>query len=77
MCVLLAHEDQESPPILDLDEANGNLLTDDATRNVSPQRGTPQSDNRFPNTLLGCRSKRERYYVQDLNEYFFDRHRST
>lgn len=35
-----------SPPILDLDEANGNLLTDDATRNVSPQRGTPQSDNR-------------------------------
>lgn len=90
------------PPILDLDEANGNLLTDDATRNVSPQRGTPQSDNRisssdlvtinvsglrfqtfertlarFPNTLLGCRSKRERYYVQDLNEYFFDRHRST
>ncbi|WKX93178.1 hypothetical protein Q1695_010878 [Nippostrongylus brasiliensis] len=90
------------PPILDLDEANGNLLVDDNTRTTSPQRGTPQSDERvsssdlvtinvsglrfqtfektlarFPNTLLGCKSKRERFYVQDLNEYFFDRHRST
>ncbi|VDO32825.1 unnamed protein product [Haemonchus placei] len=26
---------------------------------------------------MGCKSKRERYYMQDTNEYFFDRHRST
>ncbi|PIO67804.1 K+ channel tetramerization domain protein, partial [Teladorsagia circumcincta] len=90
------------PPILDLDEANGNLITGDTTRTDSPQRGTPQSDDRlsssdlvtinvsglrfqtfertlarFPDTLLGCKSKRERYYMQDVNEYFFDRHRSA
>ncbi|KAK6733815.1 hypothetical protein RB195_017527 [Necator americanus] len=89
------------PPIMDLEEANGNLLADD-TRTVSPQRGTPMTDDRvsgsdlvtinvsglrfqtfertlarFPNSLLGNKAKRERYYVQDLNEYFFDRHRST
>ncbi|RCN38088.1 K+ channel tetramerization domain protein [Ancylostoma caninum] len=86
---------------MDLEEANGNLLTDD-TRTVSPQRGTPMTDERvsssdlvtinvsglrfqtfertlarFPSTLLGNKAKREKYYVQDLNEYFFDRHRST
>ncbi|KAK6053124.1 K+ channel tetramerization domain protein [Cooperia oncophora] len=90
------------PPILDLDEANGNLLVEDGTSNVSPQRGSPQSEDRlsssdlvtinvsglrfqtfektlarFPNTLLGCKSKRERYYMEDVNEYFFDRHRSA
>ncbi|EPB72543.1 K+ channel tetramerisation domain protein [Ancylostoma ceylanicum] len=89
------------PPIMDLEEANGNLLADDI-RNVSPQRGTPMTDERvsssdlvtinvsglrfqtfertlarFPSTLLGNKAKREKYYVQELNEYFFDRHRST
>ncbi|EYC34606.1 hypothetical protein Y032_0001g50 [Ancylostoma ceylanicum] len=86
---------------MDLEEANGNLLADDI-RNVSPQRGTPMTDERvsssdlvtinvsglrfqtfertlarFPSTLLGNKAKREKYYVQELNEYFFDRHRST
>ncbi|KHJ90351.1 K+ channel tetramerization domain protein, partial [Oesophagostomum dentatum] len=86
---------------MDLEGANGNLLVDDV-RNISPQRGTPMSDDRvsssdivtinvsglrfqtfertlarFPNTLLGNKAKREKYYVQDRNEYFFDRHRST
>ncbi|CAJ0606535.1 unnamed protein product [Cylicocyclus nassatus] len=93
--------DYTQPPIMDMEEANGNLLNDD-TRNISPQRGTPASDDRvsssdlitinvaglrfqtfektlarFPNTLLGNKAKREKYYVQDSNEYFFDRHRSA
>ncbi|KAK3747604.1 hypothetical protein QZH41_003605 [Actinostola sp. cb2023] len=31
----------------------------------------------FPETLLGCREKREEFYDSSTNEYFFDRNRST
>ncbi|CAI4228281.1 unnamed protein product [Auanema sp. JU1783] len=33
--------------------------------------------SRYPNTLLGDRLKRERFWVEDTKEYFFDRHRSA
>ena len=32
---------------------------------------------RFPDTLLGCQSRRERFYNRNREEYFFDRHRSA
>ena len=32
---------------------------------------------RFPDTLLGCQSRRERFYNNNRKEYFFDRHRSA
>ncbi|XP_031564950.1 potassium voltage-gated channel subfamily A member 3-like [Actinia tenebrosa] len=32
---------------------------------------------RFPETLLGSKEKREEYYDSAMNEYFFDRNRST
>ncbi|KAJ1351047.1 PAK- kinase Shk1, variant 2 [Parelaphostrongylus tenuis] len=91
-----------SPPIMDMEEANGDLLLDHSTRTTTPQHGTPQSDERlskndlitinvsglrfqtfektlarFPDSLLGCKFKRERFYMEDSNEYFFDRHRSA
>lgn len=32
---------------------------------------------RYPNSLLGDRNKREKYFMEQTNEYFFDRHRTT
>ena len=32
---------------------------------------------RYPNTLLGCEDKREKFYVPEFHEYFFNRNRSA
>ena len=32
---------------------------------------------RFPDTLLGCLERRKAYYVEELNEYFFNRNRAA
>lgn len=36
-----------------------------------------QTLNQFPNTLLGNTEKREQYFDEKRNEYFFDRHRGA
>ncbi|KJH45475.1 K+ channel tetramerization domain protein [Dictyocaulus viviparus] len=53
--------------------------TDLITINVSGLRFQTYEKtlSRFPNSLLGCKMKREKFYVQDSDEYFFDRHRSA
>ncbi|GAA38681.2 potassium voltage-gated channel subfamily A member 3 [Clonorchis sinensis] len=47
--------------------------------NVSGLRFETQKTtlNRFPNTLLGCPHRRNRYYDALRNEYFFDRNRPS
>ncbi|KAK4471779.1 hypothetical protein MN116_005177 [Schistosoma mekongi] len=47
--------------------------------NVSGLRFETHTDtlNRFPNTLLGCPFRRNRYYDSLRNEYFFDRNRPS